>query len=247
MLDLDGVVWLAEQPIAGSADAVATLRTAGIRVLFATNNSAPTVSELVETLGRAGIGAEPEDLVTSGQAAAGLLEPGSTAFVCGEAGLLEALEARGVRMVEGAPADAVVVGWNRRFDFDLLATTVELIRRGARFVATNEDATYPTPERLLPGAGALLAAVSTGAQATPEVAGKPHEPMAALIRQRADGRAVLMVGDRPATDGVLAQRLGIPYALVRSGVTRDGREPMEVTPDEDAADLADLVEHKLGR
>lgn len=244
IVDLDGVVWLAEAPIPGSAEAVARLRASGARVLFATNNAAPRMAELIERLERAGITATDDELVTSAQAAASMLEPGSTAFPCADGGVLEALEARGVSVVTEGPADAVVVGWTRRFDFDLLATAATLVRAGARFIGTNEDPTHPTPERLLPGSGALLAAVATAAQAEPEVAGKPHEPMVALLRTRAEG-AVVMVGDRPSTDGALARRLGLPFALVRSGVTRDGREPIVVTPDEEADDLAALVDRHL--
>lgn len=245
VVDLDGVVWLAEEPIPGSAQAVEQLRAAGARVLFATNNAAPSVAELLGRLNRAGIEVAPDDLVTSAQAAAMMLDPGSTAFPCAEGGVVEALEQRGVTVVTEGPADAVVVGWTRRFDFELLAATATLVRGGARFIGTNEDATHPTPERLLPGSGALLAAVATAAQATPEVAGKPHEAMVALVRLRADD-AVLVVGDRPSTDGALARKLGLPFALVRSGVTRDGREPMVVTPDEEAEDLAALVRRRLG-
>lgn len=244
VVDLDGVIWLAEQPIAGSADAVARLRDAGIQVVFATNNAAPTVEQLIGRLDAAGIPAAPEDLVTSAQAAASMLAPGTTAFACAEGGVVEALTDRGVEVVDRGPADAVVVGWTRRFDFDLLADAVTLVRQGARFIGTNEDATHPTPQRLLPGSGALLAAVATAAQAVPEVAGKPHAPMAELLRRRAPG-ATLVVGDRPSTDGALARRLGLAFALVRSGVTSDGREPMVVEPDDDVADLAALVARRL--
>jgi len=244
VVDLDGVIWLAEQPIPGSADAIARLRAAGYGVVFATNNAAPTLAELRQRLARAGIDAASGDLVTSAQAAASMLEPGSTAVVCGDAGVLEALAARGVSVVAEGPADAVVVGWTRHFDFDLLATAATAVRDGARFVGTNEDPTHPTPQRLLPGSGAILAAVATAAQATPEVAGKPHEPLVALLRSRVPD-AVLVVGDRPSTDGALARQLGLPFALVRSGVTGDGREPMVVEPDEEADDLAALVTRHL--
>jgi len=245
VIDLDGVVWLAEEPIPGSADAVARLRRAGYGVVFATNNASPTVAELQGRLAKAGIEAGPDELVTSAQAAASMLEPGSTAVVCADGGVLEALSARGVRIVAEGPADAVVVGWTRGFDFDLLATAATAVRLGARFIGTNEDPTHPTPRRLLPGSGAILAAVATAAQATPEVAGKPHEPLVALLRERAPD-AVLVVGDRPSTDGALARRLGLPFALVRTGVTSDGREPMVVEPDEEADDLGALVARHLG-
>jgi HAD superfamily hydrolase (TIGR01450 family) len=240
VIDLDGVIWLADDPIPGSAAAVARLRARGLAVVFATNNASPTIAELRTRLADAGIETEPDELVTSAQAAASILEPGSTAVVCADGGVLEALAARGVTVVGEGPADAVVVGWTRQFDFDLLATAATAVRMGARFVGTNEDPTHPTPGRLLPGSGAILAAVATAAQATPEVAGKPHAPLVALLRARAPD-AVIMVGDRPSTDGALARRLGIPFALVRTGVTSDGREPMVVEPDEEAPDLLSLV------
>jgi len=193
-----------------------------------------------------GIPARPGDLVTSAQAAASLLAAGSTAVVCAGGGVREALADRGVTVVPEGPADAVVVGLTRSFDFDMLATAVTAVRGGARLVGTNEDATYPTPGRLLPGAGALLAAVATAAQATPEVAGKPHEAIVSLLGSRAPDVA-LVVGDRPSTDGMLARRLGVPFALVRSGVTGQGDPTTGIEPDIDAADLAALVDrHRTG-
>lgn len=244
VIDLDGVIWLAEQPIPGSADAITRLRQAGIGVLFATNNALPTLSELVAQLARAGIAAQPEELLTSAQAAASLLDRGSTAVVCAGGGVLEALADQGVAVVAEGPADAVVVGLTRDFDFAMLATAASAVHGGARLVGTNDDATYPTPGRLLPGAGALLAAVATAAQVTPEVAGKPHEAIVALLGKRAPD-ASLVVGDRPSTDGLLARRLGVPYALVRSGVTTKDETPREVEPDIDAPDIAAVVDRHL--
>lgn len=241
MLDLDGVVWLTADPVPGSAAAVAALRRAGVRVLFATNNSSPTLAELVGRLGRVGVEAGPEDLVTSAQAAAGLLAPGSRALVLADEGVVEALGARGVEVVGSAPADAVVVGWTRRFDFDRLASAAGAVRGGARLVGTNEDPTFPTPDGLLPGGGSLLAAVATASGAVPVVAGKPHPPLAELVARRS-GDVRVAVGDRPSTDGALARRLGVPYALVLSGVTAPAdaaaaRPPADVV----AADLGALV------
>jgi glycerol 3-phosphatase-2 len=244
VIDLDGVIWLAQEAIAGSADAVGRLRQAGIRVVFATNNSLPTTAELIDQLAHVGIDAEADDIVTSGQAAASLLAAGSTAVVCGGGGVKEALADRGVTVVDEGPADAVVVGLTRAFTFDLLATAVTAVRQGARLVGTNDDATYPTPGRILPGAGALLAAVVTAAQVQPEVAGKPHEAVVALLAERAPG-ASMVVGDRPSTDGLLARRLGVPFALVRSGVTTATDTALDVEPDIDAPDLAAVVDRHL--
>jgi HAD superfamily hydrolase (TIGR01450 family) len=223
IVDLDGVVWLAGTPIPGGAEAVRRLRSAAVRVLFVTNNSAPTIEELVARLERAGITAEADDIVTSAQAAAQLLSPGQRALALADGGATQALLARGVELVDGPPADAVVVGWTHDFDFARLTLANRVVRAGARLIGTNEDATHPTPDGLLPGSGALLAAVATAAETVPEVAGKPHRPIVELIRARVHDTA-LVVGDRPSTDGALAAALGVPFALVLSGVTASADE-----------------------
>ena len=242
VLDLDGVIWLTGRPIAGVDGAVATLRARGVRTLFATNNSAPTRAELRRRLAGCGITAADDDVLSSADVAAGMLGTGSTAVVLGSDGLVEALSRRGVVVVPEGPADAVVVGWTRSFTFDAVAHAAAAVRDGARLVGTNEDPTFPTPDGLVPGAGALLAAVATAAEVVPEVAGKPHEPTAAAIEARVrPGDLRVMVGDRPATDGALAERLGIPFALVLSGVTGPGHVPPEPRAAVEAADLAALV------
>ena len=242
MIDLDGVVWLTGRPIPGVDEAVARLRGVGVRVLFATNNSAPTRAELHRRLARCGITADDRDLLSSADVAAGMLAPGSSAVVLGDDGVVEALSARGVEVVPAGPADAVVVGWTRSFSFDSVARASAAVRAGARLVGTNEDPTYPTPDGLVPGGGAILAAVATAAEVTPEVAGKPHRPTADAITARVTpGDLRAMVGDRPATDGALAAQLGIPFALVLSGVTADGRGAAGPDPAVVARDLVTLV------
>lgn len=240
-LDLDGVLWRGDAPVPGAAAAVARLRAAGTRVVFVTNNAGATVAEHLAKLERMGVAATPDDLLTSAQAAAMLLAPGSTALPCAGDGVREALAAAGIRMVERAPADAVIVGWHRTFDYDGLARAADAVRAGARLIGTNEDATYPTPQGLLPGAGALLAAVATASGAVPEVAGKPHAPMLALAAERV-GRVDTVVGDRPSTDGALARALGARFALVLSGVTSAADAPRaDPAADIVAPDLAALV------
>jgi len=247
ILDLDGVVWLSDDPIPGSAEAVGRLRDAGHHVLFLTNNSGPKVGYLAEKLSGFDVPAEPDDIVTSAQAAASLLEPGSTALVCAGEGVVEALEARGVRTVEEGEADAVVVGFHRHFDYDRLNAAFWAVHHGARLIGTNDDATYPTPDGPVPGGGSLLAAVATAAGVKPEVAGKPNDAMATVLRERLGEELAdtILVGDRPSTDGLMARRLGLPFALVLSGVTTE--EPTgDDAADKVAPDLATLVDQELG-
>lgn len=244
MLDLDGVVWLTREPIPGAGEAVGLLRAAGAGVVFASNNSSPTVEDLLARLRTAGIPASAGEIVTSGQAAASLLQAGETALVVGDDGVVEALAARGVRARKAADetdgpdgrVDAVVVGYTKRFDYEVLRRAADAVRAGARLIGTNEDATLPTPEGPLPGAGSILAAVATASGTAPEVAGKPHEPLAALIARR-PGTVAAVVGDRPSTDGALARRLGVPFALVLSGVTSRVTDDLDPAPDFVGADL----------
>ena len=237
LLDLDGVVWLSEEPIAGSPGAIARLREDGHRVVFLTNNSSATVNEYVAKLGRMGVPTERDDLVTSAQAAASMIEPPATVLVCAGPGVAEALRHRDLDVVSDGKADVVVVGWHRDFDFSRLTAAYRAVAAGARLIGTNDDATYPTPDGPLPGGGSLLAAVAYASGATPEVAGKPFDPMVALVEERVDD-AVVMVGDRPSTDGLLARRLGVPFALVYSGVTS---KDDDADADRTAEDLAGLV------
>jgi 4-nitrophenyl phosphatase len=176
---------------------------------------------------------------------ASTLDPGAPVLACAGPGVVEALESAGLRPVDRPPVTAVVVGFHRGFDYDELDRASAAVRAGARFVATNLDATYPVPGGLIPGSGAIAAAVATAAGRAPEVAGKPEQPMVDVIRKRF-GPAGVVVGDRPSTDGALAAALDWPFALVLSGVTqRDARPGGEEIPDPPpplvAADLAALV------
>jgi 4-nitrophenyl phosphatase len=171
-------------------------------------------------------------------------------LACAGPGVREALDEAGLTVVDDGPAAAVVVGFHREFDFDALDRASRAVREGARFVATNLDATYPVPEGVIPGAGALVAAVATAAGATPEVAGKPARPMVDLIRERF-GTEGVVVGDRPSTDGALADALGWPFALVLSGVTARTAPPGgEAIPDPPppflASDLGALAPSLIG-
>ena len=246
LLDLDGVVWLADEPLPGAADAVARLRAAGERVLFVTNNSAFRLGDQEAKLAGVGIPAEG-DVLSSAAAAASLLAPGSRALVLGGAGIVEALGARGVEAVAGPPADAVVVGFTRAFDYEALRLAADVARAGARLIGTNDDPTYPTPAGPVPGGGALLAAVAVAAGVRPDVAGKPHAPMVALARSRAGDGPLTVVGDRPSTDGGFARALGARFALVLSGVTAAADLPVEPGPDVVAADLATLVSAEVAQ
>lgn len=250
LCDLDGVVWLAHQPIGGSVEAIARLRAAGVRLLFVTNNSSARLAEQEAALAEIGVPAVG-DVVTSAVAAAHLVEPGERVLVCGGAGVAEAVTAKGAVAIPGDASagtgpsiDAVVVGFHRDFDYGRLRNAASAVIAGARLIGTNDDPTYPTPAGPIPGGGSILAAVAVAAGVVPVIAGKPHPPMASTVLDllgRPDPAGLIMVGDRPSTDGRFATALGCPFALVRSGVTAPG-QPVDVAVHLDGHDLAAVTE-----
>jgi glycerol 3-phosphatase-2 len=240
LCDLDGVVWLARTAIPGSVEAIARLRAGGRRVVFVTNNSSAVVADQEAALADVGIPATG-DVLTSAGAAAALVEAGERVLVAGGPGITEAIEARGASTVAGddptgVDANVVMVGFHRTFDYERMRIATTAVLGGARLVATNDDATYPTPDGPIPGGGAILAGIATASGRQAVVAGKPYVPMADAVRAMVGDllpERLLVVGDRPSTDG--------QFALVRSGVTRPG-DAVGVPVAIDVPDLARVVD-----
>jgi glycerol-1-phosphatase len=225
-VDLDGVVYRGDQVIPGVAEVLDQVRTGGTSVLFLTNNSSKTPEQVSEKLRGMGISTSAHEVLTSAVATAWMLKregaARATAFVIGERGIREALQAVGVDLLDGEPerADLVVVGWDRSVDYAKLRTAALLVQRGARLVATNSDASYPAPNGLWPGAGALLAAVTTTTGAIPTVVGKPARPLFEAAARATGASNPLVVGDRLDTDISGAAAVGWDSLLVLSGAAR---------------------------
>jgi 4-nitrophenyl phosphatase len=235
ILDMDGVLWRADTPIGDLPDIFSRIHQLGLKVVLATNNSTRSVEQYVERLHGFGVEVEAWQIVTSSQAAAYLmrkhLPDGKQVYVIGENGLKQALLERGFEPVfDGEPASrlcAVVAGMDRQISYAKLQRATLLIRAGLPFYATNPDRTFPTPDGLVPGTGAILAAISAATDREPTVAGKPKPAMLDLAIERLglNRNQVLMVGDRLETDIAGGQAAGCPTAVVLSGVST--REQVE--------------------
>jgi HAD superfamily hydrolase (TIGR01457 family) len=252
MFDLDGVLYRGSEPVPGAPETMHALRAAGANVVFLTNNSSRTPEQVSAKLRAMGMKSSPAEVVTSATATADLLavRGGGTAFVMGGDGVVGALRDAGLRVVDGEhdTVDLVVVGIDNDLTYARLRTACVLVHRGASFVATNADPTFPGPRgELWPGAGALVAAITTATGVEAEVVGKPHAPLFHAALRRAGGRNPLVIGDRLDTDIAGAAALGWDSLLVLSGVsskeemTGSPYRPTYVAPDVGALLLDDTV------
>ena len=238
IFDLDGVVYRGDQAVPGAAALVNAVHRAGTLVRFATNNSMATRAAYVERLAGHGIQATIEEIVTSSYAtlqhlrthlpeARAVLAVGAPGLVAelrdGDLDVTPAAEAAPSDW-NGAPLDAtydaLVAGLDPQIDYRRLGIAAAAIRAGARFIATNADLRYPTPDGLTPGAGAIVAALASTTGVEPVVIGKPQPAMftAILERDAVAADEALVIGDNPDADVVAARRAGIGSILVLTGV-----------------------------
>jgi 4-nitrophenyl phosphatase len=226
ILDMDGVLWAADQPLLDMPKFFQAMRELQIPVVFATNNGTRSVAMYVDRLAGFGVPVEPWQVVNSAIATAELLHKdfpqGGPVFVVGEAGVIEALEEKGFYLAgsEEEPI-AVIAGMDRAMSYNKLAKAALLIRAGKPFIGTNPDLTFPTPYGLVPGAGATLAYLEAASGVRPVIVGKPepHLYRFAIDRLGAEPKNTLAVGDRLETDILGGQRTGCPTVLVLSGVS----------------------------
>jgi HAD superfamily hydrolase (TIGR01450 family) len=235
LLDLDGVVYVGPDAVPGVPAALATARQAGMRLGFVTNNAARTPEDVAVHLTELGVPAEAADVITSSQAAATvvaeLFQRGARVLPVGGPGVAAALTAVGLTVVSHAEDDpvAVVQGYGREVGWAELAEAVVAVRNGARHVATNTDATIPSPRGPLPGNGAMVGVVRAVTGIEPLVTGKPDPAMHAECVRRTGARRPLVVGDRLDTDIEGARAAGAASLLVLTGVT-DPRALLAAAP-----------------
>lgn len=249
---MDGVLWKDGTQIGNLQSIFRILARKGLAVIAATNNATQTGEEYQRRLRAFGADLEPWQIVTSSDATAQVLADRfsrrGNVFVIGELGIVAALAAAGFEPVTNANDDsqmvAVVVSLDRGLTYQKLQRAAALARSGVPCYATNVDSTFPTPAGLVPGAGAMVAAVASAAGVTPIAIGKPAPFMfeLAAARMRLSAREILVVGDRLETDIAGGQALGARTGLVLSGVSTAAEAAAWLPqPDLIAEDLTQLV------
>src|SRR3954452_18375331 len=225
IVDLDGTVYVGEELTPGAGDAIEMLRRAGKGVAFVTNNPRLSGEDYVRKLWKLGLRASLGDVVTVGGATQHLLaetRTGRTAFVIGSPAIHQHVTDAGLKVLNGTDlasrAELVLVAGTDKLDYEDLRTATLAVRRGADFLATSKDPTYPMPDGMWPGTGAIVAAVEVAAEREASIVGKPEPQLmlTAIERLGSDGRT-LVIGDRIDADGGAAARARLDVAIVLSG------------------------------
>ncbi len=236
LFDLDGVVYLGPHAVVGARDAMEALRQLGKRVLYVTNNAARPAHVVVDQLNRLGISTDLDSVLTSAQVAASALveelPQGAKVLVSGSENLANLLTEAGFRVVPSADDRpiAVVQGYDPDLSWRRLDEAALAIQGGARWYATNSDASRPTDRGLVPGVGGAIAVLATALGGGPTIFGKPYRPMLEEAIRRTAARRPIFVGDRLDTDIVGAVSAGIDSMLVLSGA--HGKHDLVAAPAE---------------
>lgn len=257
IFDMDGVLYRGKTPLPGVQTLFDALTLRGIRFLLATNNSMATPAAYVIRMAEMGVTVEEDDIQTSATATRDYLldqlAPDATILTVGMPALAEQIFA-GTTFQPASDhpdraVDAVVVGLDLEFTYQKLRDAARAIHNGARFVATNADATLPTEDGVQPGAGSIVAAIATASGVMPTVVGKPETLMMlkGIERLGVEPSDAVMVGDRLDTDILSGHQAGLRTVLVLTGVSqRADLEHAAVLPDYVFTDLPALTQAIIG-
>ena len=224
IVDIDGVLVRGSEPIPDAAEALDRLGERG-RMVLLSNNATRTRRAIADRLQSLGFSIDPAMVVNSAFIVAEHLqqELGATAvFTIGEAGLRQELRMADHTIVEPDDADVVITGMDRELTYGKLADALRALVRGARYIATNADATFPTPDGPTPGAGAIVGALRGMGYPPERIVGKPSTTAFEIAMETLgidEPGECLVIGDRLETDIEGALNAGCDAALVLSGVT----------------------------
>jgi len=223
--DMDGVIYHGNHLLPGVKDFVDWLQRENKKFLFLTNSSEHSPKELHQKLARLGLNVAPEHFYTSALATGIFLQkqhPGGSAFVIGEAGLINAIYDAGLTMNSVNP-DYVIIGESTSYTYESLVKAVNLVRNGARLIGTNPDLTGPVEKGIVPATGALIAPVELATGCKAYYVGKPNPLMMrhALKLLNSPREETVIIGDRMDTDIIAGIESEIETILVLSGVTSE--------------------------
>lgn len=250
LIDLDGTIYRGHEQVEGAADFIEKAKHANIKIIFVTNRANRTPDEICNQLRDYGVSCDREDILTSGQATAEYIDHGSV-FYIGEEGLRQALEEQGLIITDEDP-DFVVVSLDNEFNYEKMTKACGLIAQGAKYIATNPDRCLRTENGILPGTGAIVAAITAGSGVEPVIIGKPETIIfkMALKNLEINPEDAIVVGDNLATDIPAGNACGIRTILILTGIsTLDDVEKFSEKPAcivRDYQELWDIIHRQNG-
>jgi 4-nitrophenyl phosphatase len=256
IFDMDGVLYRGKRALPGVSELIAALEARGLPYLLATNNSTATPADYVARMAGYGVTVDASHIQTSATATRDFLKrelpENARLLPIGAPALGEQLQMDTTFQLTDDPDDAVaavVVGLDQAFTYERMARAMKAIRNGARYIATNADATLPVEDGVLPGAGSVVAAIATASGKQPTIIGKPETLMmtTGVAQLGTSASRTVMIGDRLDTDILAAARAGLTTALVLTGVTtRDDLASSDIVPDYVFTDLPAITRELIG-
>lgn len=221
--DMDGVIYHGNQVLPGTVKFIDWLKKENKSYLFLTNNSGCTPKELNQKLARMGLDVPEEHFYTSALATAAFLKdqaPGCSAYVIGEAGLMNALYDAGITMNDVDP-DYVVVGEGKSYTIETITKATNLVMNGAKLIGANSDVSGPTETGIIPACRALIAPIEIATGKKAYFCGKPNPLMmrTGLKKLGCHSGEAVMIGDRMDTDVITGMESGMSTVLVLSGIS----------------------------
>lgn len=247
LIDIDGVLVVSWEPIAGAAEALGRLRAAQVPIRFATNTTSRTRPQIADALTDAGMPVEPDEILTATVATASYLRvhhPGARCLVLNEGDLTE--DMAGVEMTTSAPADVVVIGGaGPAFSYEAVTEAFTLVNAGAPLVAMHRNLVWQTRDGLALDTGFYVTAIEQAAGVEATVVGKPAAAFFAAGAAALDlePSQVAMVGDDVVSDVLGAQEAGMTGVLVKTGKFRpESLEGLDAGPEVTLESFADVPE-----
>ncbi len=251
ILDMDGVLWRGQQSIGSLPDIFSIIEEMGLKVAAVTNNAAQSIQEYQQKFASFGVNLNGNQIVTSASVTIAYLKEhfsiGTPIYVVGSKSLMKMVQDAGFYLSNNdtkPKARVVIAGLDREITYERIHIASDLVRHGAKFIASNNDATFPIPNGLQPGAGVMVAAIQIASGIEPTVLGKPmpYPYEAALKYLACEPHEAMGIGDRISTDIAGAQAAGCLTGFVCSGVnSRDEAEIWQPSIDIIADDLWSLL------
>ncbi len=254
LFDLDGVVYIDNKPTPGSVETINKIKSFDKKVLFLTNNPARSKREYSGKLKKMGIDVKSSEILTSADSICRYLntrirnKAEKTAYVIGSSYLKSQVKETGLNIVDGKDfrkTDLVIMGGHRRFNFKEINTATILIRKGAKFIASNHDPFYPTQDGISPASGALLSSIEIASEKKALITGKPERYLFDLSMEAArfkNKKKTVLIGDNLYTDILGGNNYGISTVITLTGLTtRKELKTSKIKPDYTIKDLSFLT------